>query len=247
MMIVRVRRAASSSIAARSSCGGGMISRSLLSGSHRVRTPMLASTSRIRLTSSIRARLRSVVLPRLSSEAHRSATAAFLLVLTSMEPESFVPPSIRRCCGPEVPSETNWESRFSPMRDSISRLRFCLPCSMRATALWLVPRSSASSFCVMPWCLRASRMRVPIRARYVSLMAPDASSYVRYREAATRGHWRVPHSAMLGLARGLARAGRSTHCRTEPARVRHFTRASVGVPATSTDYSPARGRAAAGR
>ncbi len=164
-MTVRVRRAAATSIAARSSRAGGQISRSLLSGSQRVRTPMLESTSRMRLTSSMRARLRKVVRPRFSSEAHSRATAAFLLVLTSIAPDSLVPPTMRRCCGPEWPSETNSESRLSPMRASISRLRFCLPCSMRATALWLVPSDSASSFCVMPWWRRASRIKVPMRAR----------------------------------------------------------------------------------
>ena len=54
-MTVRVRRAASTSIPARSSSAGGTISRSLLSGSHRVRTPMELRTSMIRLTSSMRA------------------------------------------------------------------------------------------------------------------------------------------------------------------------------------------------
>jgi hypothetical protein len=78
-----------------------MISRSLLSGIHRVRTPIEARTSRIRLTSSMRARLRSVVRPRLSREAQSSATAAFFEVLTSIEPDSGLPPTMRRCWGPE--------------------------------------------------------------------------------------------------------------------------------------------------
>ena len=47
---------------------------------------MLPSTSRIRLTSSIRATLRSVVRPLLSSAAHSSATPAFLLDFTSICP-----------------------------------------------------------------------------------------------------------------------------------------------------------------
>ena len=53
MMTVRVRRAASTSMRSRSSCAGGSISRSLLSGSHRTLTPIEVSTSRMRLTSSI--------------------------------------------------------------------------------------------------------------------------------------------------------------------------------------------------
>ena len=64
-----------------------MISRSLSELSHLVSTPRLASTSSSRLTSSMRATLRSVVRPRLSSEAHSSATPAFFEVLTSMLPD----------------------------------------------------------------------------------------------------------------------------------------------------------------
>jgi hypothetical protein len=67
MMTVRVRRAASTSMLSRSMRAGGMISRSLLSGSHRTLTPIEVSTSMIRLTSSMRARLRRVVRPLLSS------------------------------------------------------------------------------------------------------------------------------------------------------------------------------------
>ena len=150
MMTVRVRRAASTSMLSRSMRAGGMISRSLLPGSHRTLTPIEVSTSMIRLTSSMRARLRSVVRPLLSRLAHRRATAAFLLVLTGIEPDSFWPPTIRRCWGPLWPRETNSLSSFSPTRASISKDRFCLPCSMRATALWLVPSRSASSLWVRP-------------------------------------------------------------------------------------------------
>ncbi len=164
-MTVRVRRAAATSMCSRSSVSGGMISRSFVPGSQRVRTPIEASTSRMRLTSSMRARLRSVVRPRLSSEAQSRATAAFLDVLTSMEPLSFRPPTMRRCCGPEWPRETNSESRASPILASMSRLRFCLPCSMRVTAPWEVPSSSASSLWVIPLWRRASRMSPPIRVR----------------------------------------------------------------------------------
>ena len=122
-MIERVRRAASSSIRDRSSSLGGTISRSLSVPIHRVCTPRLLSTSRSRLTSSMRATLRSTVLPRLSSEAQSRATPAFLDVLTSMAPESVVGPVIRRCTGP-APRATISESRAAPMRASISSERF---------------------------------------------------------------------------------------------------------------------------
>ena len=134
-MTVRVRRAASSSIPSRSSVAGGTISRSLESGSHRTLTPIEDNTSMMRLTSSIRARLRNVVRPRLSRVAHSRATAAFLEVLTSMAPDNFAPPTIRRCCGREFPRVTNSRSKASPMRASISSDKFWWPCSIRATAL----------------------------------------------------------------------------------------------------------------
>ena len=125
---------------------------------------MLASTSRSRLTSSMRATRRSVVRPRLSSEAQSSATPAFFEDFTSIEPDSVVGPVTRRCMGP-APSETISESSASPMRASISRVRFWCPRSIRFTALWLVASTSASCCWVQPRCLRASRMRLPIRAR----------------------------------------------------------------------------------
>ena len=93
------------------------------------------STSRIRKTSSMRATRRSTVRPELRSEAHSSATQAFLLVLTSMLPESLRPPTTRRCMGPEYPRETISLSSASEMRAIISRLMFWLPRSMRLTAL----------------------------------------------------------------------------------------------------------------
>ena len=164
-MIERVRRAASASMPARSRTAGGTISRSLSAFSQRVWTPIDSSTSMSRLTSSIRATLRNVVVPRLSSDAHSSATPAFLLVLTSISPDSSVPPATRRWLGPDVPRVTISESRASPIRASISRLRFCPPFSIRLTALWLVPSSVASWVCVQPRCLRASRIRPPIRTR----------------------------------------------------------------------------------
>ena len=99
-MIERVRRAAVSSIAARSRLGGGMISRSFSALSQVERTPMLSSTSSSRLTSSIRATRRSVVRPRLSRVAHSSATPAFFEDFTSIDPRSVVGPVTRRCVGP---------------------------------------------------------------------------------------------------------------------------------------------------
>ena len=49
------------------------------------------------------------------------------------------------------------------MRASISSERFWWPFSIRLIALWLVLSSSASWLWVSPRCLRASRMRLPIR------------------------------------------------------------------------------------
>ena len=141
-MIERVRRAASSSMLARSSSAGGMISRSLLALSQRVSTPMLPSTSRSRLTSSIRATLRSVVRPLFSREAHNRATPAFFDVFTAMVPDSVVGPVTRRWAGP-APRETISESRDAPMRASISSVRFWWPFSMRLIADWLVLSWSA--------------------------------------------------------------------------------------------------------
>ena len=61
----------------------------------------------MRLTSSMRATLRSVVRPRLSSDAQSSATPAFFDDFTSIEPDSMVPPTTRRCIGACRPSETS--------------------------------------------------------------------------------------------------------------------------------------------
>ena len=86
---------------------------------------MDSSTSRRRLTSSMRATLRSVVVPSLSSEAQSRATPAFLLDFTSIEPDSRVPPLTRRWLGPDVPTLTISESSAVPMRAIISSVRFC--------------------------------------------------------------------------------------------------------------------------
>lgn len=119
----RVRRAAVTSIRDRSRWTGGMISRSLSSLSQRVWTPRLVSTSSSRFTSSMRATLRSVVRPRLSSDAHSRPTPAFFEVLTAMLPDSVVGPVTRRCVGP-APRATISESSADPIRASISRERF---------------------------------------------------------------------------------------------------------------------------
>ena len=140
MITLRVRRAASRSMRARGRVRcGRMSSRSAPSFSQVARTPMLVSTSRIRLTSSILAMPRMTVRPRLSRLAHSRATAAFLDERTAMLPLSLAPPWTRRCCGPVGPTEMSGESSASAIRLTISRLRFWLPASMRCTALWLVP------------------------------------------------------------------------------------------------------------
>ena len=79
-----------------------------------------------------------------------------------MVPDSVVGPVTRRWVGP-APSATISESSAAPMRASISRERFWCPFSIRLIALWLVASSSASWGWVSPRCLRASRMRLPIR------------------------------------------------------------------------------------
>ena len=167
----RVRRAAASSIELRSSSLGGAISRSPSSPIQRVWTPRLPSTSSRRLTSSMRATLRSVVLPRFSSEAQSRATPAFFDVFTSISPERVVGPVIRRWVGP-APSATISESRAEPMRATISSERFWWPFSMRFTALWLVWRRSASCCCVSPRWVRASRISFPMRPLKSSVMIP---------------------------------------------------------------------------
>ena len=126
---------------------------------------MLVSTSRMRLTSSIRAMPRMTVRPRFSRLAQSSATAAFLEERTAMVPVSLAPPCTRRCCGVPAPTEISGESSASAIRVTMSRLRFWLPASIRWTALWLVPRTSASWVWVSPRCLRASRISPPIRSR----------------------------------------------------------------------------------
>src|ERR1044072_4956249 len=50
----------------------------------------------------------------------------------------------------------------SLMCASVSRVRFCLPCSIRFTADWLVPRRLANSACVRPRRWRICAIKLPI-------------------------------------------------------------------------------------
>src|SRR4051794_9790883 len=120
------------------------------------------STSRMRSTSTMRATLRSVVRPRLSSAAQRSATAAFFDDFTATLPRSGCPPATRRWVGPVGPRLISSLSSATDSRPSSSSVRFWLPCSIRAMALWLVPRRSASCCWVRPRWRRASRTREPM-------------------------------------------------------------------------------------
>ena len=166
--MLRVRLAAAISISSRWRVRGGMISRSLCS-SQRQRTPMLSSTSMIRLTSSIRATRRSVVLPLLRRLAQSRATAAFLLVFTSISPWSELPPLMTKFVLPALLMRTISLLSTSPMRAIISRLMFWPPFSMRLMADWLVPSAVASSACVIPRAWRVSWMSVPILRRYFAV------------------------------------------------------------------------------
>src|SRR5690625_6711759 len=134
MMMLRVRRAASTLMEPRSRVSGTWISRSLSSYSHRTDSPLEVSTSSSRLTSSMRATLRSTVVPVFSREAHSRATPAFLLDFTSMEPLSVVCPCTRRWLGPAEPRPTSSESRAVPIFEMVSRVKFCCPRSEEHTS-----------------------------------------------------------------------------------------------------------------
>ena len=74
----------------------------------------------------------------------------------------------RRCAGAAGRSGRARRTRSrgaSPILASMSRLRFCLPCSMRVTAPWRGAEQLGSSDWVSPLWRRASRMRPPIRVR----------------------------------------------------------------------------------
>ena len=242
-MIDRVRRAASTSMASRSRCRGTTISRSRPSVDQVARTPTERSTSTMRSTSTIRATLRSRVVPRLSSDAHSSATAPFLLVLTSIRPLRVWPPCTRRWvrCGP--PSVTMGESSAAPMRVSISRLTFCAPCSMRWIADWLVPRRSASWACVRPRCWRAERTREPTCA---SGSCDDREgSGARRNRGDGRRHGDDVNSWMrychVGACRRIGRIRRRGIPRTQPRYDARLTTACRRAPARARRRTP-RGR-----
>ena len=167
-MTVRVFLAASIFISSSFKRAGGVISRSFPS-SHLVFTPMLFRTSMIRFTSSIRATLRNVVLPLLSKLAHSSPTAAFLLVLISISPDNSCPPCTLKFILLALLIVTILRLSTSEIRAIISRLRFCLPLSIRFTALWLVPSADANCACVMFLDCRCKEIRLPIFCKYVSL------------------------------------------------------------------------------
>ena len=100
---------------------GRTSSRSLPSSDQVARTPMLISTSRIRLTSSILAMPRMTVRPRFSRLAHSSATAAFFDDRTSILPLSLAPPWTRRCCGSADAHRDQW--RVERLRDPVDHLQ----------------------------------------------------------------------------------------------------------------------------
>ena len=135
-------------IFSRSNLAGTLISKSL-SPAQRTDTPILVKTSITRLTSSIRGIFLSRDVPLLSMLAQRIATAAFLLFLSVISPLSSWLPSIRRFT-PWLPRVTIGRCRASLMRPNVSKLKFCLPCSIRLTADWLVPNFLAKAAWVRP-------------------------------------------------------------------------------------------------
>ena len=156
----------------------------------------------MRSTSTIRATLRSVVRPRLSSEAQSRATAAFFDDFTVTLPRSSRPPVTRRWVGPVGPVGPRLISSLSSAaesRPSSSRVRFWPPCSMRATALWLVPSRSASCCWVRPRCRRASRTREPMRCVALDSCAGGVAL------DRTPGVWRWTRARRCGA--GLVRRG----------------------------------------
>ena len=163
-MMLRVRRAASTSMRARSSTAGRTKVRSASSADQVTSTPMLCKTSSSRLTSSMCAIPRSTVRPLFNRLAQSSATAAFLDERVSIEPDKEVSPSILRFIEARPPGTIKGDSSAFAIRLIISSDRFWLPDSMRWIALWLVLRRLASSFWVRPRCLRASLTKRPMLA-----------------------------------------------------------------------------------
>lgn len=108
---------------------------------------MERSTSSIRSISTMRATLRSVVVPLFSSEAHSRATAAFLLLLTVTDPASAWPPVTRRWVGPDGPAVISSPPVASSVKDIVAHVISDVGC-VRAVC------SSASAVLPLQVCRR---------------------------------------------------------------------------------------------
>lgn len=106
-----------------------------------------------------------MVLPEFNRLAQSKPTAAFLLVLTLIEPLSLWPPLMRKLREPVSLIDRIRLPRTSLMRPIISRLTFCLPFSMRLMADCDVLSMLPSWLWVMPFSIRALLMIEPISAR----------------------------------------------------------------------------------
>ena len=109
--MLRVRAAAARSIVLSEIFSGGVMT--TLAPCHSTETLSERSTSMRRLTSSIFGMCSSVVVPRLRSEAARSATAPFFERLVSTFPESFLPPSMMKFISPCMRSILPFRSVFA--------------------------------------------------------------------------------------------------------------------------------------
>ena len=89
--MARVRAAASVLSLERSIFSGGVM-RISPSSAHSILTPMLSITSMSRFTSSMRGIFFNIVVPRLSNDAAKSATAAFFEIFVCTVPESTLLP-----------------------------------------------------------------------------------------------------------------------------------------------------------
>ena len=175
MRIERVRRAARSSMVSGVRVEGRLISRSLPPSPVQVScTPIDLSTSQMRSTSSMCATPRRTVRPLLRRLAHSNAMAAFLEVRTSISPDSVVGPWISKFTLPCVWVWINGISSASARRSIMLSERFCCPVSIRCTALWTDPSSSASRCCDHPRAVRASRIMRPMDS-LVALMTARLS------------------------------------------------------------------------
>ena len=93
IMVERMRPAAALSIFSMRIFFGGAILREFFF-THSVVTPILSKTSHIRSISAMRGIPWSVLTPLFKSVVHMRWSAPFLDVFTSIDPESFFPPSI---------------------------------------------------------------------------------------------------------------------------------------------------------